>query len=581
MTTVQTLPLNGWIGLELDRLNGDCDVSRETVPSFINVLDAVDVPVVVINGDITVAGFNQAAVDVLGFAPSHIGLSLCDLPAFGGMTNLKASCEDVITGAPAYRLDFSIGDKAFVVRIAPCGNIGQPAAGAVLTFANVTAFRASIDQAIYEREFTKGILNTVAEPLVVLGPDARIRSGNRAFHAAFRMSRDRSQGVSIYELAEGAFDVVPLRTQLSAVLAGIGTFEPIEVNYISPNAGPRTVVLDARPLAVPGQANRWVLLTLQDITARKQAEDVLRRNEAWLSAQTEAFQEAMNGAPLAASLGILIRAAIEQAGDQRRCAFYIADDKGGLHHVVGMPHSYASAVDGFAIGPELLACRLAVGTGRPVITPDVREEPRWKPWLSLAEEYDYRGCWSFPVEAAAGKVVGSFAMYFREPRDATPRDRELAESLTHAAAIIISRHQEAEDRARVGRQFETLLNQSPLGVYLVNSEFRLCEANPIARSVFGEIPDLIGRDFDDVIHILWPKPDADEVVRHFRHTLETGESYQEGEWIQRRLDRNVTEYYEWRIDRIHLAAGSFGVVCYFQDISDHIAARERLQAFDR
>lgn len=188
---------------------------------------------------------------------------------------------------------------------------------------------------------------------------------------------------------------------------------------------------------------------LLDISERKQAEERLRRNEAWLSGQKEAFQTAMDGGPLAKSLGILIRTAIEQAGDERRCAFYIADDSGGLRHVVGMPDSYAGAVNSF--GPEALAYNLAVGTGRPVITPDVRDEPRWKPWLPLAEEYGYCGCWSFPVETVTGKIVGSLAMYLNEPRDATSRDRELAAALTQAAAIIISRHQEAEERERVDR----------------------------------------------------------------------------------------------------------------------------------
>ena len=67
----------------------------------------------------------------------------------------------------------------------------------MLTFINVTAFRASIEQAIYEREYTKAILNTVAHPLAVLGPDQRVQTGNRAFCAMFRASRDQTQGVSL------------------------------------------------------------------------------------------------------------------------------------------------------------------------------------------------------------------------------------------------------------------------------------------------------------------------------------------------------------------------------------------------
>ena len=135
-------------------------------------------------------------------------------------------------------------------------------------------------------------------------------------------------------------------------------------------------------------------------------------------------------------------------------------------------------------------------------------------------------------------------------------------------------------------QFETLLNEAPLGVYLVDGDFRIRQANPQATPVFGNIPNLIGRDFDEVIHRLWPKESADELVRLFRHTLETGEPYREQEYSSRRIDRAGTEHYEWRIHRIPLPDGRFGVVCYFRDISAQLSDRgeierseERFRAF--
>ncbi|MBV9655553.1 MAG: GAF domain-containing protein, partial [Acetobacteraceae bacterium] len=183
--------------------------------------------------------------------------------------------------------------------------------------------------------------------------------------------------------------------------------------------------------------------------ALRVSEQNLREKEVWLAAQKEAFGAAMNGAPLETSLGILTDAIVNAAEDGRRCAFYIADDKGSrLSHVVGMGEEYAKAVDGFEISPESLACGLAVAQGKRVVTRDVLEDPRWQPWCWLAREYGYRGCWSFPVETSAGTLVGSFAMYFSEPRDAYPRDLELAATMTQTAAIIISRHKENEERLR-------------------------------------------------------------------------------------------------------------------------------------
>ena len=130
-------------------------------------------------------------------------------------------------------------------------------------------------------------------------------------------------------------------------------------------------------------------------------------------------------------------------------------------------------------------------------------------------------------------------------------------------------------------QYETLLNQAPLGVYLVDADFRLRDANPTARAAFGETPDLLGRNFDAIVYQMWPKAHAEQVIRQFRHTLETGEPYFAPEHVEERVDRGVVEYYEWQINRIPLPDGRSGVVCYFREISAHVRARARLEAADR
>jgi PAS domain S-box-containing protein len=138
---------------------------------------------------------------------------------------------------------------------------------------------------------------------------------------------------------------------------------------------------------------------------------------------------------------------------------------------------------------------------------------------------------------------------------------------------ITDRKRTEEAVKRRSAQYQTLLNQAPLGVYLVDAEFRIRDVNPTALRVFGEVSNLIGRDFAEVIHLLWGKKFADEVVAIFKHTLKTGEPYQTPEWSEHRVDRDITEYYEWRVDRIPLPEGGLGVVCYFRDISEQVRAR--------
>ena len=74
-------------------------------------------------------------------------------------------------------------------------------------------------------------------------------------------------------------------------------------------------------------------------------------------------------------------------------------------------------------------------------------------------------------------------------------------------------------------RFEALFDASPVGMYLVDAELRIRLVSRTARPVFGDIGELIGSDFVEVIHILWPPETADEIVARFRHTLETGEPY--------------------------------------------------------
>ena len=144
---------------------------------------------------------------------------------------------------------------------------------------------------------------------------------------------------------------------------------------------------------------------------------------------------------LAGLLSVLVRTAIEHSDGKARAAFYLADAaETKLRHIVGMPQAYARYVDGFSIGTHSLACGLAAATGQPVVTPDVLDEPRWKQWVWLADQFQYRACWSFPVLAPSGKALGSFAMYYTDAREATPRDLELASLLGRTAASIIARN---------------------------------------------------------------------------------------------------------------------------------------------
>jgi two-component system, chemotaxis family, CheB/CheR fusion protein len=171
--TAPRIMLNGG-GADFQQVNGDGVATNTATSDLINILDTVDVPIVALRRDSLLVWFNKAAADVLRFLPSDIGRASRDISVLAGAPHLEERCSQVIASGAESRADFRHGDKWFVMRISPYTKGDGQVTGTVLTFINVTAFRASIDQVIYERECTKAILNTVADPLVVLSADQRI-----------------------------------------------------------------------------------------------------------------------------------------------------------------------------------------------------------------------------------------------------------------------------------------------------------------------------------------------------------------------------------------------------------------------
>ncbi len=135
----------------------------------------------------------------------------------------------------------------------------------------------------------------------------------------------------------------------------------------------------------------------------------------------------------------------------------------------------------------------------------------------------------------------------------------------------------AEDALRRNEAlFSALIGQVPIGVYVVDAGFHLQQANSPALKGFGDIDHPVGKDFAEIIRILWPKRVADHTLARFRHTLATGEPYRSPDFAHRRRDIGVKEFYEWQIERVILPAGEFGVVCFFNDITARIQA-EKIQ----
>jgi PAS domain S-box-containing protein len=109
-----------------------------------------------------------------------------------------------------------------------------------------------------------------------------------------------------------------------------------------------------------------------------------------------------------------------------------------------LPKTYTDAINGITIGPSAGSCGTAAYRGQPVIVEDIASDSLWSTYCDLALSHSLRACWSIPV-SPQGKVIATFAMYYRKPRRPTEFDQEFVDEITHLAGVAIQ-HKLAQEK---------------------------------------------------------------------------------------------------------------------------------------
>ena len=151
--------------------------------------------------------------------------------------------------------------------------------GVVLVFRDITERRKAerlIENAL---KYAESVVETVREPLIVLTADLRVKTANRSFYETFHVKPEVTQGRLIYELGNGQWDIVKLRTLLEGILPTNASFHDYEVEHEFPAIGPKIMLLNAHRVHREGNQTDLILLAIEDITERKRVEEELRESE--------------------------------------------------------------------------------------------------------------------------------------------------------------------------------------------------------------------------------------------------------------------------------------------------------------
>jgi PAS domain S-box-containing protein len=194
--------------------------------------------------------------------------------------------------------------------------------------------------------------------------------------------------------------------------------------------------------------------------------DDLKRSETLLAGEKRLLEMVASCHSMSEILEAICRL-VESTASGCYCSVVLVDPSGTrVEHgaAPSLPTSYMSACIGRPVNMDAGPCAMAAYLNEQVIAPDLTTDMRWVEWRPMALAHGLQSCWSTPISSAAGKVLGTFALYYSQPRTPTPLHQSLIEQFTHIARIAIERRLSEETLSKVRSELAHVARVQSLGV---------------------------------------------------------------------------------------------------------------------
>jgi diguanylate cyclase (GGDEF)-like protein/PAS domain S-box-containing protein len=403
------------------------------------------------------------------------------------------------------------------------------------------------------------------EVIVVFDVDAgRFVDVNENACRFFKMNRETllscgPDKISPAAQADGSASFGGSRGHIESALAGdVPVFE-----WLHCDSNGQNFPCEVRFVRLPSSNRRLLRASIIDITERKRAEAIA-------SGERRVFEKIAANAPLSAALESICEL-IERAMLESCCAVNLLDrDKQALNFGVApkLPREFLQAMDYAPIGIRYGSCSAAVYLSRLVTVADIETDALWEYRREVAREAGFRAAWSVPIVASDGQVVGTLAVYRRQPGIPFSRDHELMMRMAQIAGIAIERRA-AEDALRNSEsKFRGLFESVMEGVYQTSRDGRILVANPAFVKLLGYA------SAEELYQVpagalFWYPNDRENFAR--RAEIE-GELRNE-EYVMRRKDGSMLVV----VDNCRVVRDQNGRVCGFDGTLSDITERKKAE----
>ncbi|GAB3367080.1 MULTISPECIES: diguanylate cyclase domain-containing protein [Giesbergeria] len=219
-------------------------------------------------------------------------------------------------------------------------------------------------------------------------------------------------------------------------------------------------------------------------------------------ARSQVLEMLAHDAPLNDILYAIVRS-VEAERPAMLCSILLLTPD-GMHLTNGaspsLPDFYLAAIEGLTIGPAVGSCGTAAWGAHRVVVEDIQSHPYWTPYRALAERAGLRACWSQPVCAANGQVLGTFGMYFDTVQAPGAEEIALIEAVAHLAAIAIERAR-SQEALRISEERHRLLADHASDViWTMNLEGRFTYVSPSVEKLRGyTVAEVMAQGIDEAL----------------------------------------------------------------------------------
>ena len=245
----------------------------DTTDTLNNLLASSEIATVFLDRDFCIRWFSPSSKGLLDLVDTDVGRPVTHFAwkvADDSLLRDAATVLQKLTGIDA-EVRSSTGGW-YLRRVLPYRTQDDRIAGVVIAFIDITERKVAQDAINEARLFAEAIINTVRHPVMVLDADLRVQSINPAFCEAFNCPADDCKDFLLHELDHGAWDIPELRRLLREVLSEAHPFDGFAIEHVFPKRGRRHMLLNARKLAHGGAEAELILLAIEDVTERHEAE---------------------------------------------------------------------------------------------------------------------------------------------------------------------------------------------------------------------------------------------------------------------------------------------------------------------